>query len=116
MKMTGEQPLLRMEGISKRYGGVVALDRAELAVGAGRIHAVLGENGFTPERLDATAHVTLEPVDGKPTVSKSHLVLTARIPGIDAAKFEELSHAAKAGCPISRLLNTEITLDATLEN
>lgn len=78
--------------------------------------AVLGENGFTPERLDATAHVTLEPVDGKPTVSKSHLVLSARIPGIDAAKFEELSQAAKAGCPISRLLNAEVTLEATLEN
>lgn len=77
--------------------------------------ATLGEAGFTPNRLSVRADVTLEPVDGKPTVTKSHLTLSASIDGIDEAKFQELAASAKAGCPISRLLTAEITLDATLE-
>lgn len=75
----------------------------------------LGKAGFTPTRITTTATVTLEPVDGKATVSASHLVMTAVIPGIDAAKFAEIAAGAKAGCPISRLLNTNISLEATLE-
>ncbi len=74
----------------------------------------LGKAGFTPTRLEASATVTLEPVDGKPTVSKSHLVLKATVPGIDQAKFDEIVAGSKAGCPISRLLKAEITLDARL--
>ena len=70
--------------------------------------------GFVPTQLDVTATVTLELVDGKQTVSKSHLVLVAQIPGIDDAKFQEIVAGAKAGCPISRLLKAEITLDAKL--
>jgi osmotically inducible protein OsmC len=76
----------------------------------------LGKAGFTPERIVTRAVVTLEPVDGKPTVSSSRLELRAKIPGIDRAKFEELANGAKAGCPISRLLNTTISLEATLES
>jgi osmotically inducible protein OsmC len=75
----------------------------------------LGKAGFTAAGIRTTATVTLEPVDGKPTVSSSHLVMSARIPGIDRAKFDELAAGAKAGCPISRLLTAKITLDATLE-
>ncbi|MEO5987472.1 MAG: OsmC family peroxiredoxin [Candidatus Eisenbacteria bacterium] len=75
----------------------------------------LGKAGFTPTRITTTATVTIEPVDGKPTVSASHLVMTAVSPGIDAAKFTEIANGAKAGCPISRLLNTNISLEATLE-
>jgi osmotically inducible protein OsmC len=75
----------------------------------------LGRAGFTPTRITTTATVTLEPVDGKPTVSSSHLELSATVPGIDAAKFAEIAAGAKAGCPISRLLNTRISLDAKLE-
>ena len=74
----------------------------------------LGRAGFTPTRLSVKATVTLEPVDGKPTVSTSALELEAVIPGIDDAKFQELAAAAKAGCPISRLLHTNITLTAKL--
>lgn len=74
----------------------------------------LSKAGFAPTRLEATATVTLEPVDGKPTVSKSHLVLKATVPGIDKARFDELVAGAKAGCPISRLLKADITLDAQL--
>ena len=70
--------------------------------------------GFPPTRLSVKATVTLEPVDGKPTVSTSALELEAVIPGIDDAKFQELAAAAKAGCPISRLLKTNITLTAKL--
>ena len=58
--------------------------------------------------------VTLEPVDGKPTVSSSALELEAVVPGIDDAKFQEIVAGAKAGCPISRLLKTNITLTAKL--
>jgi osmotically inducible protein OsmC len=74
----------------------------------------LGKAGFTATRLSVNATVTLEPVDGKPTVSTSALELTATIPGIDDAKFQEIAAAAKAGCPISRLLRANITLSAKL--
>jgi osmotically inducible protein OsmC len=77
--------------------------------------AELGKAGFTPERVTAKATVTLEPVAGIPTVSASHLEMSAKIPGIDRAKFDEIAAGAKAGCPVSRLLTAKITLDATLE-
>ena len=71
--------------------------------------------GVKPDSLEATASVSLENVEGNGwTVTKSHLVLKAKVPGIDAAKFHELAGKAKAGCPISKVLNAEITLDATL--
>ena len=77
--------------------------------------ATLGEAGFTPDRLDVTAEVSLDNVPPAGwTVTKSHLVLKAKIPAIDATKFNELAAKAKAGCPISRLLKAEITLDAAL--
>lgn len=76
--------------------------------------AELGKAGFTPTRLSVKATVTLEPVDGKPTVSSSALELSAEIPGIDDARFQAIAAGAKAGCPISRLLQTQITLVATL--
>jgi osmotically inducible protein OsmC len=79
------------------------------------LSGVLGEAGITPERLDVTAEVSLENVPPAGwTVTASHLILTAKIPGIDDAKFQELAAKAKAGCPISRLLNATITLTAKL--
>ena len=77
--------------------------------------AELGKAGFTPEHVTTKATVTLEPVNGVPTVHASHLEMSAKIPGIDAAKFAEIAAGAKAGCPISRLLTATITLDAKLE-
>ena len=74
----------------------------------------LGRAGFTPQRLSVKATVTLEPVDGKPTVSSSMLELEGVVPGIDEAKFQEAAASAKANCPISRLLHTNITLTAKL--
>jgi osmotically inducible protein OsmC len=64
--------------------------------------------------METRADVTLDKVEGGFAITKSHLTLTAKIPGIDQAKFDELSAKAKAGCPVSKLLNAEITLDATL--
>lgn len=66
--------------------------------------------GFTPENLDTKATVTLE----NGAVTGSHLELKAKVPGLDAAKFAELAEEARTNCPISKLLNTEITLDASL--
>lgn len=74
----------------------------------------LGAAGMTAEAIDTTATVTLEKVDGDFSVTKVHLDLTAKIPGADEAKFREAAEGAKAGCPISRLLKAEVTLDAKL--
>ena len=76
--------------------------------------ADLGRAGFTATRLSVKATVTLEPVDGKPTVSSSALELEAAVPGIDDAKFQEIVAGTEVGCPISRLLHTNITLTAKL--
>ena len=79
------------------------------------LSAMLGEAGFTPDRLDVTAEVSLDNVPPAGwTVTTSHLVLKAKVPGLAAAKFEEITAKAKAGCPISRLLNAKVTLAATL--
>lgn len=74
----------------------------------------LGNAGMTAESIDTTATVTLEKVGDAFTVTASHLDTTVRIPNADKAKFQEAAEGAKAGCPISRLLNTKITLDAKL--
>jgi osmotically inducible protein OsmC len=75
----------------------------------------LGKAGMVPERLETTA-VVARYGGGQATITESHLVLKAKIPGADRAKFDAAVNAAKAGCPISRLLNTKITLEATLES
>jgi osmotically inducible protein OsmC len=75
------------------------------------LSAQLGERGIVPEEVETTAAITFENL----TLSKSHLDVTVRAPGADKAKFEEAAAAAKAGCPISKVLNLEITLDAKLE-
>ena len=79
------------------------------------LSAELEKAGLNPQRVETTAEVTLDTVDGKPTVTKSHLKVKATVPGADHAKFLEVANGAKAGCPISRLLKAEITMDATLE-
>lgn len=71
--------------------------------------------GLVPERIDATATVTLDTVDGKPTVTKSHIDVTVKASGGDAAQIVNVAEATKSGCPISRLLNAEITIDVRVE-
>ena len=75
---------------------------------------VLGESGITPERIDTTANVTIEPSDDGFTITAVHLYVNARIPDIDEAAFQEAANAAKEGCPVSKLFNAEITLETNL--
>jgi osmotically inducible protein OsmC len=75
----------------------------------------LGNAGLTAENISTTASVTLEKTDAGFTVTKVHLDVTARIPGADQQVFETAANNAKAGCPISRLLKAEITMEARLE-
>ena len=77
--------------------------------------AELGRAGLTPESIHTTATVTLDKTDAGWTITHSHLDVTAKIPGADKAKASGIADAAKAGCPISRLLNATITMDAKLE-
>lgn len=77
--------------------------------------AELGKEGITPESISTTATVTLEKTDAGFTVTESHLDVTAKIPGVDKAKATEIANAAKAGCPISRLLTAKITMDAKIQ-
>ena len=76
-----------------------------------KLSFVLGEAGFTPTELATDCTITLE--DG--TVTQAQLVLKAKVPGITKEKFNECAEDAKANCPISKLLNTNISLTATLE-
>src|SRR6185503_16149851 len=75
----------------------------------------LGNAGMTAESINTTASVTLEKTDAGFTITKVHLDVTAKIPGADGQAFETAANNAKAGCPISRLLKAEITMDAKLE-
>ena len=77
--------------------------------------AELGKAGITPESIQTTATITLEKTDAGFSVTQSHLDVTAKIPGADKTKALEIANAAKAGCPISRLLKADITMDAKLE-
>ena len=78
--------------------------------------AELGKAGITPESIHTTAIITLDKTDAGWTVTESHLDVLAKIPGVDPAKFTAAANAAKAGCPISRLLKTNVTMNATVES
>ena len=71
----------------------------------------LGEAGLTPTKIEAKATVTLEMLPGGPTVTGSHLDVTVQVPGAEKAKIIGVAEEAKKGCPISRLLNTAISMD-----
>src|SRR5687767_11880447 len=77
-----------------------------------KLSFVLGEAGFTPQELTTECTITLE----EGTVTQSHLVLKAKVPAITKDKFDACAADAKANCPISKLLNTNISLTATVEN
>jgi osmotically inducible protein OsmC len=78
------------------------------------LSAELGKAGMTPKKIETTATLTMDKTDAGWTVTAIHLSTTAAIPGADRGKFETVANAAKAGCPISRLLKAQITLDAKL--
>lgn len=75
-----------------------------------KLSFVLGAAGFTPDTLETQCTITLE--DG--TITGSHLVLKAKVPGINAEQFEACAADAKANCPVSKAYNMAITLDAQL--
>lgn len=75
---------------------------------------VLDGMSMTAEELNTTASLTIDKASGDWTITKIHLTTTAKIPGADAAKFQEAVATAKAGCPVSRVLNAEITAEGKL--
>lgn len=75
----------------------------------------LGAAGMTAESINTTATVSLEKTDAGFTITAVHLDVTAKIPGAEQAAFETAANNAKAGCPVSRLFNTTITMEARLE-
>jgi osmotically inducible protein OsmC len=78
------------------------------------LSAELGKASITPESIHTTTNLTMERLEAGWTVTAIHLDVNARIPEGDEARFEAAANAAKAGCPISRLLNTKITMEARL--
>ena len=70
--------------------------------------------GFTPTELATEAAVTLEPEGQGFKISRSALTLRAQVPGLEQAKFDELAREAELNCPVSKVLNAEVTLNATL--
>ena len=77
-----------------------------------KLSFVLNAAGFTADNIDTKCTITL----GDGAITESHLEVKATVPGIDAAKFAECAADAKANCPVSKLLNTNITMDAQLVN
>ncbi len=107
-------------GFAMRFEGKKGSNPEELIAAAHAscfamaLSLILGEAGFTADHMDSKSVVTLDKAGDGFEITRSHLTLSAKIPGIDQATFEELTGKAKAGCPVSKLLKAEITLDATL--
>jgi len=107
-------------GFASRFEGKPGTNPEELigAAHAGCItmalSLILGEAKLTAEHMETKADVTLEKQSDGFAITAVHLVLKAKVPGADDAKFQELANKAKAGCPVSKLLNAKITLDAAL--
>lgn len=80
------------------------------------LSAQLGNAGLKPETIETTAAVTLEKQGDSFSITKIHLDVKARIPNADQAAFEKAAEAAKAGCPVSKVLKANITMTAQLEN
>jgi len=107
-------------GFASRFEGKPGTNPEEL-IGAAHagcftmaLSLILGEAGFTAEAMDTKSEITLEKQDDGFAITKAHLTLKAKIPGIDEAKFKELAGKAEKGCPVSKLLKAEISLDASL--
>jgi osmotically inducible protein OsmC len=107
-------------GFAARFEGQPGTNPEEL-IGAAHagcftmaLSKILGDAGFTAEEMNTKAEITLEKQGDGFAITKSHLTLRAKIPGIEAAKFAELAGMAEKGCPVSKLLKAEITLDAEL--
>lgn len=80
------------------------------------LSAELGKAGITPESIDTTAAVKLDKLETGWTITESHLDVSAKIPGADPKAFENAANTAKANCPISKVLNTNVTMSAKLNS
>nr|WP_314477749.1 OsmC family protein [uncultured Pseudomonas sp.] len=107
-------------GFNTRFEGTPGTNPEEL-IGAAHagcfsmaLSMMLGEANLTPERIDTTAEVTLDKKDDGFAITAVHLRLRAKVPGTTEEKFLEIASKAKEGCPVSKVLNAEITLDAKL--
>ena len=107
-------------GFRSRFEGKPGTNPEEL-IGAAHagcfvmaLSLILGEAKLVAEHMEATAEVTLEKVADNFTITAVHLTLKGRVPGANQEKFKELAEKAETSCPVSRLLNAKITLDAML--
>lgn len=107
-------------GFAARFGTQRGTNPEELIAAAHAgcftmaLSLILGEAGLTAERMDTSAAVTLEQVDGGYAITSVQLTLRAKVPGTDAATFAKLADKAKAGCPVSKVLRADVSLDAAL--
>ena len=107
-------------GFASRFEGQRGTNPEELIAAAHAgcftkaLSLILGEAKLVADQMDTSADVTLEQVEGGFAITAVHLTLKAKIPGANQATFEQLTAKAKAGCPVSKLLKADITLDATL--
>ena len=109
-------------GFNTRFEGQPGTNPEELI---GAAHAgcfsmafsmILGGENFTADEIKTAAEVTLNKEGEGFAITAIKLTMSAKIPNIDQAKFEELANKAKEGCPVSKVLNADITLEATLES
>ncbi len=109
-------------GFGTRFEGLPGTNPEELIAAA---HAAcftmalsfgLARAGYSGDTLETSAAVTLDAIEGGFEISQSALTLVARVPGIDAEEFARIAKEAEMNCPVSKLLDCEITLDHTLEN
>ncbi|MCA0964417.1 OsmC family protein [Salipiger bermudensis] len=107
-------------GFKKRFEGEPGSNPEELVAAAHAscfsmaLSMILGEAGFTADDISTKAVVSMEKQDDGFAITKSHLTVTAKVPEASAEDFAKAAETAKANCPISKLLDTEITMDATL--
>ncbi|MDR0278921.1 MAG: OsmC family protein [Paucimonas sp.] len=109
-------------GFNTRFEGTPGSNPEEL-IGAAHagcfsmaLSMILGEAGLKPDSIDTTAEVTLDKQPDGFAITAVHLILKAKVPGASDQQFQELANKAKAGCPVSKVLNATITLDATLQS
>lgn len=105
---------------AKRFGDEKGTNPEEL-IGAAHascfsmaLSGVLADAGLKADEIATSAAVTVVPADGGFAITAVHLTVRAKIPGASAAAFEEAAAKAKAGCPVSKVLNAAITMDAAL--
>jgi osmotically inducible protein OsmC len=109
-------------GFNTRFGDEPGTNPEELL---GAAHAacfsmalslILGESNLVADSIETRADVTLLKDDSGFSITAVHLITVGKVPGTDAAGFEAAANKAKAGCPVSKVLNAKVTLDATLKN